>query len=42
MNERGLRNYRFGDQSMEIKESRLHVKVKSVKVDGVDGEPEED
>lgn len=40
MNEKGLKSYRFGDQEMEVKETKLHVKVKTVKVDGVD--PDED
>lgn len=38
MGEKGLKSYRFGDQEMEVKETKLHVKVKSVKVDGVPNE----
>lgn len=41
MTEKGLKNYRFGDQEMEVKETRLHVKVKTVKVEGAEnGESE--
>ncbi len=30
MHEKGLKNYRFGDQEMEVKETKLHIKIKTV------------
>lgn len=41
MNEKGLTLYRFGDQQMEIKETKLHVQVKLVKTEGTDSNGEE-
>lgn len=36
MRELGLRNFRFADKIMEIKDGKNHVKVKTVKVEGED------
>lgn len=38
MRDKGLEVYRFGDQEMKIVETKLHVKVKAVQVDGVENE----
>lgn len=36
----GLTKYRFSDQEMILKPGKTHVKVKTVKVEGVEGNGE--
>ncbi len=43
MNELKIISYRFHDQIMQIKEGRVHIKIKTVKVgDETDGEADDD
>lgn len=42
MAEKGLKHYRFGDQEMDVVETKLHVKVKTVKVEGVEVDPDDE
>jgi hypothetical protein len=37
MEEHGLARYQFSDQEMILKRGKVHVKIKTVKVEGVEG-----
>ena len=41
MNERGILKYHWSDKVMEIKQGKLHVKVKVVKAEGVEDNEDE-
>lgn len=42
MRDKGLEVYRFGDQEAKIVETKLHVKIKTVQVDGVEIDPDDE
>lgn len=42
MAEKGIERYRFGDQELNLKPGKNHVKIRTVKTEASDQEPPED
>ena len=42
MQERGIQKYHWADKVMEIKQGKTHVRVKTVRSEGIESEEEEE
>lgn len=42
MTENGLSKYQFSDQEMILKQGKVHVKIKTVKAEGVEVDPDDE